>query len=54
VIETAETSGLIPVDASAEMGTVQGAAEAAMHSRRGATDLDNAVANDRSSKAENR
>ena len=54
VIETPETSGLIPFDTSAEMGTVQGATEAAMHSRRSATDLDNAVADDRSSKAENR
>ena len=54
VIETPETSGLIPVDTSAGMRNVQGATEAARHSRRGATDLDNAVANDRSSKAENR
>ena len=37
VIETPETSGLIPVDISAEMGTVQGATEAPMHSRRDAT-----------------
>ena len=54
VIETPETSGLIPVDTSAETGTVQGATEPPMHSRRSATDLDNAVANDRSSKDENR
>jgi hypothetical protein len=37
VIETPETSGLIPVDTSAEMGTVQGATEAPTNSRRGAT-----------------
>ena len=34
---SAETSGLIPVDPSAEIGTVRGATEAIMHSRRGAT-----------------